>query len=43
EVDGDRIDAVAEGTFIDKGQAVTILETAGNRVVVKLSGGEANA
>jgi membrane-bound serine protease (ClpP class) len=34
-IDGRRIDAVADGTYIERGQTVKILEVHGNRVVVE--------
>lgn len=34
-VDGRRIDAVSAGTFIEKGDAVRVIEVEGNRVVVE--------
>ncbi len=35
ELNGRRIDAVANGTFIDQGQRVRVVEVHGNRVVVE--------
>lgn len=35
EVNGKRIDAVSDGTFIDQGSRVRVLEVHGNRVVVE--------
>ena len=34
-IDGKRIDAVADGHFVDRGTAVTVLQVEGNRVVVR--------
>lgn len=34
EIDGDRIDVVTEGDFVEQGQAVRVLYVQGNRVVV---------
>lgn len=35
EVDGRRLDAVAQGAFIEKGAAVRVVEVHGNRIVVE--------
>lgn len=35
EIEGDRIDVVSEGGFIDKGEEIIVSEIAGNRIVVK--------
>lgn len=35
EVEGERLDAVADGSFINKGERVRIIEVHGNRVVVE--------
>lgn len=47
EVDGERVDAVSDGTFIEEGAHVQVTEVYGNRVVVEpapeSSGGEAGA
>ena len=34
-IDGKRIDVVASGRFIEKGKPIKVIETSGNRVVVK--------
>lgn len=34
-INGERIDAVSDGTFIDKGEKVSVIEVHGNRVVVE--------
>ncbi len=38
EVDGQRIDAVSNGTFIERGKPVRIVQIDGNRVVVEETG-----
>lgn len=35
EFDGERVDVVSEGSYIDKGVAVMVTQIAGNRIVVK--------
>ena len=42
-VDGQRIDAVSAGTFIDKGQPVRVTEVYGNRIVVEALEAKAEA
>jgi len=37
-VNGKRVDAVADGSFIDKGERVRVIEIHGNRVVVEKTG-----
>jgi len=37
EFDGKKLDVVTQGEFIEKGQAVEVIEIEGNRVVVKTS------
>ncbi|MFK7742368.1 MAG: NfeD family protein [Planctomycetota bacterium] len=43
EIDRDRIDVVTEGDFVDQGAAVKVLYVQGNRVVVGLQEGPADA
>ena len=38
-INGKRVDAVADGSFIDKGEKVRVIEIHGNRVVVEKTGG----
>lgn len=35
EIDGERLDVVSEGNFIDKGKIVEVIKISGNRIVVK--------
>ena len=37
ELDGERIDVVSEGSYIDKGKNVTIVKVEGSRIVVRES------
>jgi membrane-bound serine protease (ClpP class) len=41
-VNGERLDAVSDGSFIGEGQYVRVLEVQGNRVVVELADGQRN-
>ena len=36
DLDGERVDVVTEGEFIDRGARVRVVEVEGNRVVVEL-------
>jgi membrane-bound serine protease (ClpP class) len=36
-LDGERVDVVAEGAFIEVGQAIDVIRVDGNRVVVRQS------
>jgi membrane-bound serine protease (ClpP class) len=35
--DGERVDVVSDGTFIDAGQAIEAVQIDGNRIVVRLA------
>ena len=35
EIDGERVDVVSQGDFIDPGSDIEVIETGGNRIVVK--------
>ena len=37
ELDGERIDVVSEGSYIDKGKSVIIVKVEGSRIVVRES------
>ena len=37
ELDGERIDVVSEGSYIDRGKNVTIVKVEGSRIVVRES------
>jgi membrane-bound serine protease (ClpP class) len=36
-IDGERVDVVSEGEFIDSGRAITVVRVDGNRIVVRLA------
>ena len=40
--DGDRVDVVSEGPFIDAGQSIDVLRVDGNRIVVRLASDDAD-
>jgi membrane-bound serine protease (ClpP class) len=35
QIDGERVDVVSDGTFIDAGAAIQVIRVEGNRIVVR--------